>query len=148
MQVSIRQCNSVKFSKSGSHIAASSGSAVVVVDMLNGDVISTLRGHVSKIKSISWMHLDSIICTVGSEGAVFYWDVHSGVKKQESLNTPFPLTGGAGFGDRSRVFVSTPEKTVKEMVVVPSPDADPQAVGETRYTSPKIYAKVQYIRSS
>ena len=120
----MRQCQCIKFSDSGSQIAASSGSAVVIVDLYSGDIISTLRGHVSKIKSISWMHLDSQLCTVGSEGAIFYWDVFNGIKRPESLNTPLHVVAGASFRDRSKAFLATPEKVLREFVVVPPVDTE------------------------
>ena len=125
-EVPIRQCSIIKMSNGGNYIAINSASTIMVYDLFTLDIVASLRGHSSKIRSISWMNLDSRICTVGSEGAVFYWDVFpSGSKRQEGiLNKTISFTSGAGYQDRSKAFVSMPEKCIREYVIVPPLDTE------------------------
>jgi WD40 repeat protein len=105
--------------------AANSGSSINVFNFFTGEVVATLRGHTSKIRSISWLNNDSRICSVGSEGAVFYWDIFpSGTKRPESLTKPLHVSAGATFADSSKAYVALPEKIIKEFVVVPPLDTE------------------------
>jgi WD40 repeat protein len=74
-EVSARACNLVKFSRGGQFFAVCAGTVVQIFHTHTGSLISTLRGHTNKIKSLTWLDLDSRCITVGGEGAVFYWDI-------------------------------------------------------------------------
>ena len=65
------------------------------------------------------------ICTVGSDGTIFFWDVFRNGNKRngECLATPLHFTAGVTFGDRSKAYVSLPEKTIREFVIVPPVDS-------------------------
>jgi hypothetical protein len=55
--------------------------------------------------------------SVGMDGAVFFWDIFPGTMRSEHYNGKIGtiFVAGTGFRDGSRVFVSTPEKLVKEI---------------------------------
>ena len=124
--IPIRQCTTISMSTGGSFVAANSGSTIEIIDVFTGDIVSSLRGHSSKIRSITWMYLDSRICTVGSEGAVYYWDVFpDGKKRSESFqNVKLSFNCGASYYDRSKTFVSMPEFKLREYVIVPPIDTE------------------------
>jgi cilia- and flagella-associated protein 57 len=71
------------------------------------------------------MNNDSRICSVGSEGAIFYWDVFpSGAKRLESLTKPMHVSAGTTFVDSTKAYVALPEKIIKELTVVLPIDAE------------------------
>ena len=124
--IPIRQCTTISMSTGGNFIAANSASTISIFDVFTGDVVSSLRGHSSKIRSITWMHLDSRIATIGSEGAVYYWDVFpSGKKRPEGFQDPkSSILAGAAYNDRSKVFVSLSDFRLREYVIVPPIDTE------------------------
>lgn len=63
-----RNCSAIKFSRGGQYLAAANGTNLQLYNTYTGASVGTLRGHNNKIRSIVWMHCDSKIMTVGSEG--------------------------------------------------------------------------------
>jgi len=112
--ISVRNCNLVKFSHGGHLIAAGNGTNIQVFDIYNGQCVSTMRGHTNKIKSVVWMNNDSRIMSVGAEGTVINWNVFPGTRRPESYEGIIPFTAGAGFSDGSKVIVATAEKLLIE----------------------------------
>jgi WD40 repeat protein len=91
-EISVRQCNLIKFSKGGHFFAISSGSSIFIYNTFTGVAVSTLRGHNSRIRSLMWLHYDSRLLSVGQEGAAYYWDIFpAGVKRQESFSGTQPF---------------------------------------------------------
>jgi WD40 repeat protein len=64
-----RNCSEIKFSRGGQYLAAANGTNLQLYNTYTGAQVGTLRGHNNKIRSIVWLHCDSKIMTVGSEGA-------------------------------------------------------------------------------
>lgn len=149
-EVSIRQCAVIKMSKGGALIAVSSASSINIHDFFTGDILLTLRffflfvlllilisyaritnsalhrGHASKIKSLQWMNIDSKLCSIGSDGTIFYWDVFPNEQKRsESISTSLHFSAGVSFSDRSKAYAALPEKTIREMVVISHVDQTP-----------------------
>ena len=116
-ELSVRQCNLVKFSNGGQFIAATTGSSINIFDLYTGAIVSTLRGHSSKIRSITWLNHDARLMSVGAEGAAFYWDLFPATKRPESRVMSAVFTAGTGFMDSSRAFVCTPDKILKELMI-------------------------------
>lgn len=67
-EISVRQCSLISISKGGSLIAVASGSSIIIINFFTGEIVSNLRGHVSKIRSIQWLCFDSRLCSIGSDG--------------------------------------------------------------------------------
>jgi WD40 repeat protein len=66
-----RNCSEIKFSRGGQYLAAANGTNLQLYNTYTGAPVGTLRGHNNKIRSIVWMHCDSKIMTVGSEGTSY-----------------------------------------------------------------------------
>ena len=116
-EVSVRACNLVKFAHGGHFFAVAAGSVVQIFHTHTGGLVATLRGHTNKIKSITWLDMDSRCITVGGEGAVFYWDLFpTPMRSTEKTHTAMvPFQTGAGPSDGSRAYLSTAEKVIREL---------------------------------
>jgi WD40 repeat protein len=136
-EVSARACNLVKFSKGGQLFAVCAGTVVQIFHTHTGSLVSTLRGHTNKVKCLTWLDLDSRCITVGGEGAVFYWDIFpTPVRNAEKQHVNIvPFNAGCGPGDGSRAFISTAERSVRELYF--SKTIDPATGAELPLKEPR-----------
>jgi cilia- and flagella-associated protein 57 len=112
-----RNCTTVKYSTGGQLLASVNGSNIQVYHSSSGTLVCTLRGHSNKISTFVWQNLDSRLMSVGTDGAVLFWDVFPARCRSEHFNGKAGSTfvAGTGFRDGSRAFVTTAERVVKEI---------------------------------
>jgi cilia- and flagella-associated protein 57 len=114
-EISIRSCAFVKFSHGGHYLAVVAGSSIYIYDTFTATVISTLRGHANKIRSVVWMHSDTKLMSVGVDGMVFYWTPFTLTSSRPlQYNHPSAFLCGSTLQDGSRAFVVTNERVLKE----------------------------------
>ena len=127
-EFSVRNCPEVKFSKGGQYIAAVNSANIQVFNTYTGALVSTMRGHSARIRSIVWTNNDAQLFSMGSEGAVFYWDVFKGSRRQEQYTGAMPHTAGVGLSDGSRVFTATTDRVIREVSM--GKVSEPQLLGQ------------------
>lgn len=110
-----RNCSEIKFSRGGQYLAAANGTNLQLYNTYTGVPVGTLRGHNNKIRSIVWMHCDSKIMTVGTEGMVYFWDLFPVNRRPEHFSGSIQISAGAGPADGSKVFIATADKMIKEL---------------------------------
>lgn len=114
-EVTVRYCSLVKFSRGGHFIAAVNASNIQVFNTFTGAIICTLRGHNNKIRNLVWLNYDARLMSVGSEGAVFFWDIFPAARRNEQYQNPVPFLAGTCPSDGSRAFVVTSDRVVREV---------------------------------
>jgi cilia- and flagella-associated protein 57 len=142
-ELNIRGCNEVKFSRGGQYIAAVNGANVQLFNTYSGSVVSTLRGHTAKVRSIAWMHHDSKLMTVGQEGTVYVWEAFTGARSPDCYIGVVPITAGTALSDGSKAYTISNERQLKEIPVKKAFDAtgheivakQPKDVAIERYAS-------------
>jgi cilia- and flagella-associated protein 57 len=82
-EVNIKSCHECRFSWGGSYFAAVSNSLVQVHATYSGELVSTLKGHSGKVKSIAWKSGDRRIVTSSIDGSIIVWNVMRGLKEAE-----------------------------------------------------------------
>lgn len=74
-EVPIKACRECRFSHGGQFFAAVNSNTVQVYKTYTCEVVCSLRGHQSKVRSVCWTADDSRLITTGSDGAIFEFDV-------------------------------------------------------------------------
>lgn len=110
-----RNCSEIKFSRGGQYLAAANGTNLQLYNTYTGAPVGTLRGHNNKIRSIVWMHCDSKIMTVGTEGMVYFWDLFPVNRRPEHFSGSIQISAGAGPADGSKVYIATTDRMIKEL---------------------------------
>jgi len=83
LEINIKNCQECRFSHGGQFFAAVNGSVVQVFATYSGEMLTTLKGHSGKIRSLAWKAGDRKIVTASMDGNVFVWNVMKGVKEGE-----------------------------------------------------------------
>lgn len=85
MEVPIKACRECRFSPGGNYLAATNGNAIVVYDFHTGEKIADLRGHNSKVRSLSWLNSGAQLLSCGAEGAVYLWSLEGARRTGEFI---------------------------------------------------------------
>ena len=84
--LSIKQCKQMTFSNGGQYFAVVQNTTVQIYGTYNCELMSTLRGHNGKVRSVIFKEGDKSLLTCGLDGGVFVWNVISGAKEGEDLS--------------------------------------------------------------
>ena len=87
----VRACKECKFSNGGHIFAAVNGDKIHVYNTYSGELVSILRGHNQKIKSLYFNLDDTSLISAGAEGAVYEWCMFNFNRIQEYVNRQCPL---------------------------------------------------------
>ncbi|KND01929.1 uncharacterized protein SPPG_02436 [Spizellomyces punctatus DAOM BR117] len=79
----VRGCRECHFSHGGQYFAAVHGSTILIYNTWTLDIITHLKGHNGKIRSIAWSPDDTRILSCGMDGVVYDWDVRGSKKMGE-----------------------------------------------------------------
>ena len=85
-ELNIKSCREVKFSNGGQYFAAVNNTTVHVYNTFTCELVSTMRGHNGKVRTLFWKAGDRSLCTAGMDGAVYVWNVTQGVKETEQVS--------------------------------------------------------------
>ncbi|XP_023305499.2 cilia- and flagella-associated protein 57 [Lucilia cuprina] len=77
------RCKDVKYSNYGHLMAVAYDSSIAITSVYNLEVLMTLKGHNGIVLSVSWTKNDKYLISGGNEGAIYQWDVETGVRLQE-----------------------------------------------------------------
>jgi WD40 repeat protein len=81
----IRVCRECRFSNGGQYFAAVNGNTIQVFSSWTFALISTMKGHIGKVRSIYWTEDDLSLVTSGMDGAIYEWNVLDGRRKSENV---------------------------------------------------------------
>lgn len=79
--IAIRGCRECCFSHGGQLFAAVNGNVVQVYSSVTFDTLSHLKGHISKVRNISWSANDTRIVTTAIDGHVCTWNPLTGTRQ-------------------------------------------------------------------
>ncbi|XP_076166847.1 testes of unusual size isoform X2 [Ptiloglossa arizonensis] len=81
----IRCCKTVAFSHGGHLFAAVNGNIVQVYTTIGFVSFFILKGHTSRVKALLWSQTDTKLLTLGTEGAIYQWDMSTGRRSAEII---------------------------------------------------------------
>ena len=87
----VRSCRECRFSNGGHIFAAVNGDKIHIYSTYSGELLSILRGHNQKIRSLYFNLNDTSLVSAGAEGAVYEWSMFSFSRIQEHVNRQCPL---------------------------------------------------------
>ena len=123
-EFNIRGSQEIRFSRGGMYLATANGANVQIFNTYSGTLVSTLRGHTAKVRTIIWQNLDSKLITVGQEGTVYFWDASTGKRSEESsFPGVVPVTTGTALIDGAKAYTVSSERVLKEIPIKKGFDA-------------------------
>merc|ERR1719204_2626241 len=87
----VSSCRECRFSNGGLIFAAVNGDKIHIYSTYSGELLSILRGHNQKIRSLYFNLSDTSLISAGAEGAVYEWSMFSFSRIQEHVNRQCPL---------------------------------------------------------
>lgn len=74
-EIPIKACRECRFSHGGQFFAAVNSNTIQVYKTYTCEVVCSLRGHQSKVRSVCWTADDSRLVSTGSDGSTFEFDI-------------------------------------------------------------------------
>merc|ERR1719204_540052 len=87
----VRSCRECRFANGGHIFAAVNGDKIHIYSTYSGELVSILRGHNQKIRSLYFNLSDTSLISAGAEGAVYEWSMFTFQRLQEHVNRQCPL---------------------------------------------------------
>jgi cilia- and flagella-associated protein 57 len=113
-ELPIKCCKEVQFSIGGNLIAAANGNAINVYDCHSGEKVADLRGHNSKVRSLTWLENGTLL-SCGQDGAVYLWEIEGGRRVAEYVQKGAyftSVTQGSGC-----IFVVGNDRSIRELTL-------------------------------
>jgi WD40 repeat protein len=126
-EILVRQCSMVKFSIGGQFIAAACGASISIFETSTGKTVSSLRGHSSKIRSMTWTHRDTRMTTVGSEGTVYTWNTVPGKRRTAEHVGKYAYATGTTITPGEKSYVLNNERLLEEVFLPDNGASDSDA---------------------
>eukprot|EP00906_Rhabdomonas_costata_P011478 RCo016356 len=79
----VKNCREVRFSPGGQYFAAVVVNRIQIYNAYSFELLGSLQGHSSMVKSICWTKNDQGIVSAGFEGAVYEWKLE-GMKREDA----------------------------------------------------------------
>ena len=114
-EISIRNCRSVAFSNGGHLFAAVNGNIIQVYTTIGFSNRYILKGHTGKIKSIVWSQTDMILLSIGTEGAIYEWDMGNGKRSAEVILKGISLKGAVLTADGTTAYCISSDNRIREI---------------------------------
>jgi WD40 repeat protein len=126
----VKACNEVRFSNGGQYFAAVNNNTVYIYHTYSADLITTLRGHNSKVRSVCWKANDKQLYTCGADGFAILWDARHGTKVCETQVSRVQLSCVATSSqDPNTTYVAGNDRKIKEIKVSSGAAAGPTVSG-------------------
>ena len=106
-EFAIRGCKECKFSNGGQYFAAIHGNSIQIYSTWSFENVCHLKGHIGKVRTISWSNDDLKLISAGMDGAIYEWSLKE---------------IGAGSGNHGKREGENILKTCSYSCVVPTPD--------------------------
>ncbi|GMH89255.1 hypothetical protein TL16_g11401 [Triparma laevis f. inornata] len=112
--LTIKSCKKMTFSHGGQYFAVANNTTVQVYGTYSCDLVSTMRGHNGKVRSVVFKDGDKQLMTCGLDGGVFVWNVITGAKEKEDLSFGNSFTAGCADGAMQRGYLISTDNKIKE----------------------------------
>lgn len=114
-EIAIRNCRTVRFSYNGHLFAAVNGNVVQVYTTIGFYNPFILKGHTGKVKALLWSQTDLKILSMGTEGAIYEWDMVTGVRSREFILKGIALRDIALSSDTSFIYCIAHDDCIREI---------------------------------
>lgn len=114
-EIAIRNCKTVRFSYNGHLFAAVNGNVVQVYTTIGFYNPFILKGHTGKVKALLWSQTDLKILSMGAEGAIYEWDMNTGVRSRELILKGAALRDIALSLDTSIIYCIAHDDNIREI---------------------------------
>ncbi|CAL7949933.1 unnamed protein product [Xylocopa violacea] len=111
----IRCCKTVEFSYGGHLFAAVNGNIVQVYSTIGFINCFILKGHTNKVKTLTWTRTDTKLITLGTEGAIYQWDISTGRRTSEIILKGINLYDIAVSADEQITYCIADDNTIREI---------------------------------
>ena len=112
---SIRGCRCVKFSNGGNLFAAVNGSKIQIYSTLTFLSINTLHRHSAGVHSLIWGESDTVIASVGNDGAMYIHRQDINNRDENYTTTQIQYYSITSMPDFSSIFICGSDKSIKEI---------------------------------
>ena len=114
-EISLKNCSECAFSRGGHLFAVTSGNNIVIVNMINLQVITTLKGHGSPVKSLSWAKNDNILTSCDTDGAAYCWSLQTMRRMNESTLKNCVYTCAVSSPDGKSLYGAASDMQLREI---------------------------------
>ncbi|XP_015597863.1 cilia- and flagella-associated protein 57 [Cephus cinctus] len=111
----IRNCKTVAFSYGGHLFAAVNGNLIQVYNVIGFRNRFILRGHTGKINQIAWSQSDMKLVSIGSEGAIYEWDMSTGQRSVEVILKGIAVNSIVITSDGSTCYCIASDNQIREI---------------------------------
>lgn len=114
-EFAIRCCRVARFSHGGHQFAAVNGNIVHVYTTIDFHNPFILKGHTGKVKALLWSQTDLKMLSMGSEGAIYEWDMTTGARSSEVILKGVALRGIALSADTTFAYCIAHDDRIREI---------------------------------
>lgn len=114
-EFAIRSCRTVRFSHGGHMFAAVNGNIVQVYTTIGFHNLFVLKGHTGKVKALLWSQTDMKMLSMGTEGAIYEWDMATGTRSGEVILKGLNLHDFALSSDMSYTYCVAHDDRIREI---------------------------------
>ncbi|KMQ89315.1 wd repeat-containing protein 65 [Lasius niger] len=114
-EIAIRSCKTVHFSYGGHLFAAVNGNVVQVYTTIGFYNPFILKGHTGRVKALLWSQTDLKILSMGTEGAIYEWDMTTGTRSSEIILKDIILNDIALSSDTSFYYCIAHDDHIREI---------------------------------
>jgi len=111
----IRGCRCAKFSNGGHLFAAVNGSKIQIYSALTFQLMNTLHRHSASVHSLIWGESDTVIASVGNDGAMYIHRQDSGNRDENCTTAQVQYYSITSMPDFSSIFICGSDNKVKEI---------------------------------
>ncbi|CAF1282899.1 unnamed protein product [Rotaria magnacalcarata] len=112
-QYETRSIQGLEISQSGHLVAVIANNLVKIYSTIHFKLISQLRGHVGKIKQVSWTRHDSILISCGTDGMIYVFNIFTGMREGEIITKQYRYRGIAVTNDGMRIYAIASDSSIK-----------------------------------
>ncbi len=115
-ELNLKAVRTLEFSAGGMYLACVTNVQVIVYNVYTYELVTTLRGHNSKVRSLSWARGDTQLTTAGMDGAVYTWALPEGRRVREFVDKAAPFTSVVAMADGETVVAAATDSTIRMLV--------------------------------
>ncbi|CAM4866513.1 unnamed protein product [Rotaria socialis] len=112
-QFETRSIQGLEISQSGHLVAVIANNLIKIYSTIHFKLISQLRGHVGKIKQVSWTRHDSVLISCGTDGMIYIFDIFTGMREGEIITKQYRYGGLAVTNDGVRIYAIASDSSIK-----------------------------------
>lgn len=120
-ELDLKGCHKVTFAEGGHLFACATPGGIQIFSKANYKQLILLRGHRDTINTVRFVCSDSFLLSCGLDGAIYIWDILSGVKKFEYIKKNLPISSvcvSKSLQTSNETFSDTFQKLAKEYVLI------------------------------